>query len=173
MSLLLLRSRQSGAVPIFTHRKEHTDEASHYPIAGGRFDCHAICHNGYRKGGGKGPDQSRFIGTWSSTDLDGSHQTMSIKLELPILVRYYDDMATACFTPWVEAARSSAWRAIIDGKRDVGSEVRCLNDPGHPEYGTTWYMGSTTGDTTYDPSTDTLSSMGVTWIAASEGTPAK
>ena len=28
--------RQSGTAPIFTHRKEDTDEASHYPVAGSR-----------------------------------------------------------------------------------------------------------------------------------------
>ena len=119
------------------------------------------------KVGAKGPTRSPFIGTWSSTDLDGSHQTMSIKLDTADVysVRYYDDMATACFTPWVEGPPAVALGgAIIDGNvMHSALEVWCLNDPGHPEYGTTWYMGSTTGDTTYDPSTDTLSSMGVTW----------
>jgi hypothetical protein len=80
-------------------------------------------------------------------------------------VRYYDDMATACFDPYVEGPPALALGGAIINANVMHSNMQawCLNDPAHPEYGPTRYLGPFGGDTIYDASTDTFSSMGVTW----------
>jgi hypothetical protein len=104
---------------------------------------------------GAAAETSPFAGTWTSTDTDGSNQTVSISgaARGALGVRYYDDLATVCGG---DPARFSG-PGRVDGDVLV-ADVLLVCIPGGNVF------GHITIEYAYDADTDTLSDpSGVVW----------
>ncbi len=105
-----------------------------------------------------------FIGAWTSTDIDGSSQTLNIGGGRGgnRHVRYYDDGATVCGldpdTGDFLSAASARGSLSVSGNILSGNlDLYCLTAP-------RTFAGNFTFTYTYDPSTDTLTDwLGVVW----------
>jgi hypothetical protein len=104
---------------------------------------------------GAAAEASPFAGTWTSTDTDGSNQTMSISGSSSgaLGVRYYDDVGTVCGG---DPARF-AGVGRVDGDI-LEADVLLVCIPGGNVF------GHITIEVTYEANTDTLSDpSGVVW----------
>ena len=100
---------------------------------------------------GSAAPKDPFVGAWESIDLDGSHQRLSIGGNEPYHLAYFDDYASVCG----DGHATAIGTGTVDGyDLHADSLARCLKE--HSTFG----FESTL---TYDPATDTLFSMGVTW----------
>lgn len=107
---------------------------------------------------------SPFIGAWTSTDIDGSSQTLTIGGGGGDTrhVRYYDDGATICGldpdTGDFLSAASARGPLSVSGNTLSGNlDVYCQVSP-------PTLAGNFAFEYTYDPSTDTLTDwLGVVW----------
>ncbi len=103
-----------------------------------------------------------FLGTWHSTDTDGSHQTLRIGGGPGSMyrVRYFDDGASVCGWSLLTGGPAASAQGFLTGSGDVLSgemPVTCLATPHY-------LFGPAAFAFTYDPGTNTLlDSHGVTW----------
>ena len=103
-------------------------------------------------------DTDVFHGTWSSTDLDGSHQKLSIRGSGPGIhaMRLYDDSASvAC----------DGFPAHVQGTGSVEGNSLVMTGTLTCQPGGNWLADRISLSFTYSPGTDTLTDeSGVTWV---------
>jgi hypothetical protein len=107
--------------------------------------------------GGSGPGGTRFEGGWTTTDTDGSTETLIISAGRTPTVHFVDEFASGCLDHG-----DTSTRFLADG---VGQIQVARLDVYFPDGGcVTWHVGSYYFFYDYQDSTDTLlDAQGISW----------